>query len=84
MKNHQAKIHIDPKVTPVAQKVRRIPYSLRTKVEAKIDELLREDIIERVEGPTPWVSPVVIVPKQSGDIRLCVDMRQANQAVLRA
>ena len=44
-----------------------------------------QDIIEKVEGPTPWVSPVVIVPKHNdpNDIRLCVDMREANTAIER-
>ena len=41
------------------------------------------DIIEPVEGPTPWVSPVVVVPKQNDEIRLCVDMRRANEAIFR-
>ena len=40
------------------------------------------DIIEPVEGPTPWVSPVVVVPKADGEIRLCVDMRRANEAIV--
>ena len=33
--------------------------------------------------PTKWVSPVVAVPKSNQDIRLCVDMRKANTAIIR-
>ena len=29
------------------------------------------------------MSQVVVVPKVNGDIRLCVDMRRANEAVIR-
>ena len=81
--NYQVKIHIDDTVTPVAQTTRRIPFSLRDKLEQKLVELEETDVIERVEGPTPWVSPAVIVPKPSGDIRLCIDMRRANKVVVR-
>ena len=83
LEGYQARIHTDPAVKPVAQKQRRIPFSLRGKVEDKLQELMDLDIIEKVNGPTPWVSPVVVVPKSRGDIRLCVDMRQANRAVIR-
>lgn len=44
--------------------------------------MLQQDIIEPVHGPTSWVSPVVVVPKGTG-VRLCVDMRQANDAIIR-
>ena len=30
------------------------------------------------------VSPVVVVPKPGGDIRLCIDMRRADEATRRA
>ena len=83
LKDFQLKIHIDPNVKPIAQNPRRIPFSLRKKVENKLHELLEKDIIEKVEGPTPWVSPVCVVPKPTGEIRLCVDMRRANEAVQR-
>ena len=41
------------------------------------------DIIETVTGPTPWVSLIIIVPKSSDQVRICVDMREANKAVKR-
>ena len=83
LKNYQADIHIDESVPPVAQKPRPVPFALREKVSAKIRELLDDDIIEPVQGPTPWVSPIVVAPKPNGDIRLCIDMRRVNEAVIR-
>ena len=83
LKNFELKIHIDESVKPVAQATRRIPFGLRGKLEEKLDELVEKDVIETVEGPTPWVSPAVVIPKPSGEIRVCVDMRRANTAVIR-
>ena len=82
LKDYQLKVPIDTDVTPVIQPLRRIPYHLRDKLERKLDELVAQDIIEKVNEPSFWISPVVVVPKKN-DIRLCVDMRQANQAVIR-
>ena len=83
LKDNQVKLYVDPNIPPVAQPVRRTPFSLRDKVKEKIDELVAMDTIEPVEGPTPWVSPVVVVPKQNEEIRLCVDMRRANEAIIK-
>ncbi|XP_021357924.1 uncharacterized protein K02A2.6-like [Mizuhopecten yessoensis] len=63
--------------------MRRIPFALSDKLEAKLQELEKLDVIEKAEGPTTWVSPVVVVPKCQSDIHLCVDMRRANDAIIR-
>ena len=83
LKDREVQLHIDPNVKPVAQPLRRTPFNLRAKVEDKVKELIDMDIIEPVDGPTPWVNPVVVVPKSNNDIRLCVDMRRANEAIQR-
>ena len=83
MTDYQVHVHINPEVKPVAQPPRRIPFHLRKKVDEKLQELLDKDIIEPVSGPTTWASPLVVVPKTNGDIRVCVDMRRANEAVTR-
>ena len=83
LKDYQVKLHVNPYVPPVAQPVRHTPFSLRDKVKEKIEELVAMDIMETVEGPTPWVSPVEVVPKQNDEIRLCVDMRRANEDIIR-
>ena len=79
----QLDIPIDQNVSSVAQPMRRVPFSMRDKLEQKLNELVDLDVIERAEDPTLWISPVVVVPKPNNDIRLCVDMRQANGAVVR-
>lgn len=80
----QISLHIDESVVPVVQPLRRVPFHLREAVEKKIDQLLEIDIIERVEGPTPWVNPVVVAPKAAeDDIRMCLDMRRGNAAIIR-
>ena len=45
--------------------------------------MLDNDIIERVSGPTPWVSPIVPIVKENGDIRICTDAKQLNTAIER-
>ena len=82
LKAFQLKLHIDERVQLVVQPLQRPAFSLKEKIEKKLDELLQEDIIEQVEGPTPWINPVVVVPKPNGDVRLCVDLRCANKAII--
>ena len=56
---------------------------MRKPIEQELAKLMDMNIIEKAEGPTPWVSPILTVPKRNGEIRTCVDMRAANNAVIR-
>ena len=81
VKGKVIKLHIDPDVISKQQPHRRISFQVRKDVEMELKRLEELDIIETVTGPTPWVSLIVIVPKRSGQVRICVDMREANKAV---
>ena len=58
-------------------------HHTRQKVSAELKRLPALDIIEPVNGPTTWLNPIVAVPKGKDRIRLCLDMRKANEAVIR-
>lgn len=85
VKDYKAILHIDRSVAPVALSHRRIPFHLREKVSKELKYLQENDIIEKVKGPTPWVSPIVTPPKPNkpDEVRICVDMRNANKAIHR-
>ena len=83
LKNFQLKLHINPDVTPVQQPIRRIPFHTRKTVEEELEHLQKLDIIEQVNGRTSWVNPLVAVPKKDNKIHLCLDMRRANEAIIR-
>ena len=55
----------------------------REKVQRKLDELEKDGIVEEVTEPTPWISSMVTVVKPSGKLRICLDPKDLNRAVLR-
>ena len=56
---------------------------MKKHVENEIQKLLVRYFINLVTSSPKWVSPSVCVPKKNGDIRLCVDMRKVNIAIIR-
>lgn len=61
---------------PVRQRYRRLPPSQYDLVKAHIGELLDRGVVQ--VSCSPYSSPIVIVQKKDGTIRLCVDYRQLN------
>ena len=78
---YQHQVMVDPSVPPVRQPLRRLPLAVVDEVSARIDELERQGVVEKVSAST-WVSPLVVGRKRDGSVRLCVDMRQVNRAVV--
>lgn len=84
IKGIMVNIPIKRDVKPVTQAYRRVPVPLEKAVNERIAKMVKQDIIEKVNGPSKWISPLVVVPRSNSDeIRICVDMRRANDAVER-
>ena len=62
---------------------RTVALPLREKVQAELQRMQELGVISPIEEPTPWCSGMVVVPKKSGQVRICVDYRVLNESVLR-
>lgn len=66
---------------PVNLPYRRIPPNQYTEVKEHISKLVKKGVIQ--ESSSAYASPVVVVRKTDGSIRLCVDYRKLNQKTIK-
>ena len=60
-----------------------VPLPLRSKVAEELERMEKAGVISKVSEPTPCCAGLVVVPKKSGRVRICVDMKSLNQSILR-
>ncbi|GFR10712.1 transposon Ty3-I Gag-Pol polyprotein [Trichonephila clavata] len=70
------RIRLKPNIERRKPFLYRIPESLKIKVDEKIEELLRLDLIEESDAEIAY--PIVCVNKKDGTLRLCVAFRALN------
>ena len=81
-KDFEYEIKVDSKVKPVVHVPRRVPIALQPKLEAPLDEMEKKGIILKVEGFTPWTNSLVIQEKANGKLRICLDPKDLNSAII--
>lgn len=69
------------KNAPCQQKFYKVPLALEDEVEKEVKKLLDNGIIR--ESQSDWNSPLVVVKKKNGKLRLCVDYRKLNAVTLK-
>ncbi|XP_045503822.1 uncharacterized protein LOC123700608 [Colias croceus] len=74
IKDYQAAFKLKEGSVPVYLKPRPVPFALKNQVEAEIDRLEKEGILEKVTY-SQWGTPIVPVMKHNGKVRLCADYR---------
>jgi hypothetical protein len=65
----------------VKQRPNRLNLKYKEKVKIELDKMLEAGIIEPVEE-SEWISPMVVQDKKTGEIRICVDLKNLNDACL--
>ena len=59
----------------------RLPLAKRKALKCELDRLLSLGVIE--PSSNSWASPVVLVTKKDGSLRLCVDYRKVNDLLIK-
>ena len=62
---------------------RRVPLPLRNKVLEELNRMESIGVISKVSEPTAWCAGMVVVPKQNGNLRICVDLKPLDENLLR-
>ena len=69
-----------------AKPVKLRPYTYNetfaNKIKANIDRLIEANFVYEIEH-TEWVSPIVVVPKKNGKLRVCINLKKVNTATIR-
>ena len=76
-------IKLKPNLQPFTLSTpRNIPLPMRTKVQTELQCMQSLRVISPVVEPTPWCGVMVVVPKDSGAVGICVDLKPLNKSVL--
>lgn len=60
-----------------------MPFAIKPKLKAELERLTDIGVLIPVDEPTDWVSNLVVATKESGDLRLRLDLQQLNKALKR-
>ena len=61
---------------PIKQAPHRLPFHHHKEVKKLVESMLDNKVIELSNGP--WASPIVLVKKEDGSTRFCIDFHQFN------
>jgi len=64
---------------PHFEQLRRHPTTQLPMIDEHVEHMLEHDVIE--PAASPWCSNVVMVRKQDGSMRFCVDYRKVNELI---
>jgi len=74
-------INLMPGAHPIKKRAYRIPKVITNTLKIELNKLINSKLIE--PSHSPWSSPVFLVPKKNGQVRLYVDYRKVNDLTVK-
>ena len=75
IKDYKAKLNLKSDAVPKYSKARTVPFALEEAVSNELDRLEKEGVLESVSH-SDWASPIVIIPRSDGRLRICGDFKR--------
>lgn len=68
---------------PAVAACRKVPFQLLKPLKAELDRMKKDGVITEINEATEFVNPIVLVKKSNGTIRICLDPKKLNDALMR-
>ena len=75
-------IKTDPNVPPVQHRRQKVPIEYKEEIEKELAEMVQQGIIIKQTEPTPWLSSLMYSKKVNGKLRICLDPKDLNKAII--
>ena len=75
-------IKTDPTMPPVQHGRQKVPIEYKEEIKKELAEMVQQRIITKQTEPTPWVSSMTYPKKANGKLRICLDPKDLNKAII--
>ena len=76
-------IKIDPGVPPVQHGRCKVPIEYKAEIEKELNDMAQQGIIVKQMELTPWGSSLMYLKKPNGKLRICLNPKDLNKAIIR-
>ena len=75
-------IKTDLTVPPVQHRRWKVPIEYKEEIEKELAEMVWQRIITKQTEPTPWVSSLMYPKKANSKLRICLEPKDLNKAII--
>ena len=69
----QMHLEVNHSITPVQESVRRVLVVVKETLTKELANMEKTGAVKKADKPTEWISPLMIVKKSNGRLRICMD-----------